>query len=147
MVRAFVDSGVLIAAFRGEPEIREGAFVILSHPNLEFWYSPLLRLEVTLKPAHHRRKAELAFYEEYFSHANCFRNLDRMFETGGREAMHHGIAVVDALHVGAAYLSGCAALFTTEKPTKPIFRTRLVKVVSISTARAAQQSLHRLLVD
>jgi hypothetical protein len=50
MLRVFLDSGVLIGAFKGEPEIREGAFAVLSNPNLEFWYSPLLRLEVTLQP-------------------------------------------------------------------------------------------------
>jgi predicted nucleic acid-binding protein len=144
MVRVFIDSGMLIAAFRGEPGIRESAFVVLSDPNLEFWYSPLVRLEVILKPTYHRRKAELAFYEEYFSHANCFGDLDRIFEVGGREAMRHGIAVVDALHVAAAHLSRCAALVTTEKPTRPIFRTSLVRVVGISTGRAMQQSIHRL---
>jgi len=145
MVRVFIDSGVLIAAFRGEPEIREAAFVVLSDPKLEFWYSPLVRLEVILKPTHHRRRAELAFYEEYFSHANCFEDLDRMFEIGGKEAMRHGIAVVDALHVAAAHLSRCAALVTTEKATKPMFRTSLVRVVGISTAKATRQSIHRLL--
>lgn len=144
MVRVFIDSGVLIAAFRGEPEIREGAFLVLSNPNLEFWYSPLVRLEVILKPTHHQRRTELEFYEEYFSHANCFGDLDRMFEIGAGEATRHGIAVVDALHVAAAYLSNCAALVTTEKPTKPIFRTSLVRVVGISTAKATQQSIHRL---
>jgi hypothetical protein len=56
-----------------------------------------------------------------------------------------GIAVIDALHVAAAHLSRCAALVTTEKPTKPIFRTSLVRVVGISTAKSAQQSIHRLL--
>jgi hypothetical protein len=68
-----------------------------------------------------------------------------MFETGGREAVRHGIAVVDALHVAAAHLSRCVALVTTEKPTKPMFRTGLVKVVSASTAKAMRQSIHRLL--
>lgn len=37
----------------------------------------------------------------------------------------------NALHVVAAAHCGAEELATTEKPTKPIHRTRLVKVVSI----------------
>jgi predicted nucleic acid-binding protein len=55
-----------------------------------------------------------------------------MFEIGGKEAMKHGISVIDALHVAAANLARCKVLVTTEKPTKPIFRTNLVRVVSIA---------------
>jgi len=142
MVRVFLDSGVLIAAFKGEPEVREAAYAVLSIPNLEFWYSPLLQLEVTLQPTYHKQKAELEFYEEYFQHASCYGELDRMFAVGGPEAMKHGISVVDALHVAAANLSRCKALITTEKPTKPLFRTRLVQVISIA---AGHKTAHQVL--
>jgi len=145
MLRVFLDSGVLIGAFKGEPEIREGAFAILSNPNLEFWYSPLLKLEVTLQPTHHKQTVELAFYEEYFRNANCYGDLNRVFEIGNKESLRHGISVVDALHVAAANLSRCVALFTTEKPTKPIFRTKLVTVVGVSGAKATHQRVYKLL--
>jgi len=54
-----------------------------------------------------------------------------MFEVGQPEAIKHGIPVIDALHVAAANLARCKILITTEKTTKPIFRTTLVSVVSI----------------
>ena len=94
---------------------------VLSEPNLEFWYSPFLKLEVVLLPTHEKRKDELAFYEEYFSHANCYGALDRIFEIGSREAMKHGIKIADAFHIAAANLSKCKVLITAEKTTSHMF--------------------------
>ena len=145
MVRVFLDAGVLIGAFKGEPDIREAAFAILECPHLEFWYSPLLNLEVTLQAIHHKQKEELSFYDEYFRNANCYGDLNRMYEIGAPEAKKHGITVVDALHVAAANLAKCPFLVTTEKPTKPIFRSDLVKVISIvSGHKTTQQTLRQL---
>ena len=105
---------------------------MLSEPNLEFWYSPFSRLEVILQPTKEKRKDELRFYEEYFSHANCYGALDRIFEIGSMEAMKHGIKIADAFHVAAANLSKCSVLVTAEKVTSPMFHTKLVRVVSIA---------------
>ena len=143
--RIFLDAGVLIAAFQGERQLRECALAILSQPLFEFWYNPLLRMEVTLQPAYHRHRLELAFYDAYFGNASCYGDLDRMFEIGAKESVKHGIAVVDALHVATAHLAKCAALVTTEKPTKPMCRTTLVKVVSIVGMSKPTQAVERLL--
>lgn len=105
---------------------------MLSWPRFEFWYSPLLRLELILQPTHQRRKPELAFYEEYFHHANCYVDLNKIFEAGSPEATKHGIPVVDALHLGCASLAKCHVLLTTEAATKPMFKTTLLEVVSIT---------------
>jgi len=138
---------VLIAAFKGEPTIRECALAILSEPGLDFYYSPLLKLEVTLQPTHHGFKRELAFYDLYFDNANIFGNLNHMFEIACPEALKHGITVMDALHLAAAKLSRCQLFITTEKPTKsnthevtPLFRTTLVKVASIATMTQPSQA-------
>ncbi|MGA3203068.1 MAG: hypothetical protein ABSF12_11320 [Bryobacteraceae bacterium] len=144
MVRVFLDAGVLIGAFKGEPDVREPAFAILGCPLLEFWYSPLLHLEVTLQAVHHKQAEELKFYDEYFGHANMYGGLDRTFEIAAPDAKRHGIPVVDALHVAAANLSRCAALITTEKPTKPLFRTSLVKVVSLQAGHKGSQTIRQL---
>jgi hypothetical protein len=61
-----------------------------------------------------------------------------MFEIGEKDAMRHGIPVMDALHVSAANLSKCKVLVTSERPTKPLFRTKLVRVVSILTPATKQ---------
>jgi predicted nucleic acid-binding protein len=130
-LRIFLDADVLIAAFQGESLLRECAQAILSEPLFDFVYDPLLRMEVMIQPTYHRHTIEVAFYNTYFKNAMCFGQLNQMFEIGSKDAMDNGIAVVDALHIASAHLSKCAALVTAEKPTKPMFRTSLVKVVSI----------------
>lgn len=109
---------------------------MLSHPVLEFWYSPLLKLEVTLKPTREKRNPELEFYETYFGAAVCFGDLNEIFRLGEKEALRNGIAVMDAMHIAAANLCRCEYLFTSEEPTRPIFRTQLVKVVGVTTAKS-----------
>jgi hypothetical protein len=136
---------VLINAFKGEPALRECALAVLSEPNHEFWYSPLVKIEVILQPTYHKETLEIKFYEEYFKYAECWGSLDRMFEIGSREAMRHGIPIIDALHVAAASLAGCKLLITSEKPTKPIFRTRLVKVVSIVGLKKSAYTAQKLI--
>jgi hypothetical protein len=90
-------------------------------------------MEVLIQPTYHRRTLEVSFYNTYFRAATCFGQLDRMFEIGSKEAMKHGITVADALHIATAHLSNCVALVTAEQPTKPMFRTTLVDVISIRT--------------
>jgi hypothetical protein len=68
---------------------------------------PLLRLEATLQAKYHKSKIELDFYDEYFRAADCFGDLNRIFEIGSPEAEKHGIPVMDALHIAAANLSRC----------------------------------------
>jgi hypothetical protein len=136
---------VLITAFKGESALRECALAVLSEPNQEFWYSPLVKMEVILQPTYHKETLEVRFYEEYFKYAQCWGNLDRMFEIGSRESMRHGIPIIDALHVAAASLARCKLLITSEKTTKPIFRTRLVKVASIVGLKRAGYTAQRLI--
>jgi hypothetical protein len=122
--------------FRGTPDIRERALAVLGAPHAEFWYSPILRLELILQPTYHQKTIELEFYATYFGGANCYGAVDRIFEVGQSEAMKYGIPVLDALHIAAAHLAKCKLLLTTESRSKPMFRTTLVKVVNIAaTAR------------
>jgi len=144
MVKVFLDAGVLIGAFKGERDVREPAFAILDCPLIEFWYSALLRLEVTLQATHHKQVEELRFYNEYFRRAEMYGDLNRTLEIAEPDAKRHGIGVVDALHVAAANLSNCVALITTEKPTKPLFRTKLVKVLTLQVGHKGHQTVRQL---
>ncbi len=113
--------------------MRAAALAILSQPSFDFWYSPLLKLEATLQATYHKGRIELDFYEEYFRVAECYGDLNRIFEIGSPDALKHGIPVMDALHIAAANLARCEVLVTTEGPTKPLFRTNLVRVAAILT--------------
>ena len=122
---------MLINAFRGEPDLRNPALALLSISTIKFYYGPLLKLEAILQPTLERRRDELEFYEEYFKWAHIFGNLDRVYEIAEKEALRHGIKVLDAMHVAAAHLSRCDVLITAEKPEKPIFRTKIVNVARL----------------
>jgi hypothetical protein len=86
---------------------------------------------VLLNAKFNKRDLEVKFYESYFGSAECYGNLDRIFEIGHKESLRYGIKVVDAMHVASAHLTHCEALVTGEKTTTPMFRTKLVNVVSL----------------
>lgn len=93
---------------------------------------------------HHKRSEELAFYAEYFKHAECYGDLNEIFRIGAPDAKRHGIPAVDALHIAAAHLAKCVAFVTTEKQTKPLFRTNLVRVISLPTPNRSAQTIRQL---
>jgi len=120
--KVFIDTSLLIAAVCGEEPLRQCALAVLNEPNIEFWYSPMLRLEATLQPAHHKKVLELAFMEEYFNGASCMGNLNNIY-------------------------AKCKVLVTAGKTTKPMFRTELVKVVTILSLVDARQDRIKLFLD
>ena len=83
------------------------------------------------KAAYLRLKPELEFYNAFFTHpaVEYCRDWDRLEETADSVARQYGLSAMDALHVAAASLMGADELVTTERPSKPIYRNRLVDVV------------------
>lgn len=132
MKLTFVDSGVLIAAARGQPELQEPAIAILLDSTREFASSDFVRLEVEPKPIYERREAETQFYAAFFDRVARWvvttPDLSNRALEYGRE---FGLSALDALHVAAAVIAGCDEFVTTESPVKPIFRVNVVTVVSI----------------
>jgi predicted nucleic acid-binding protein len=102
--RTFVDSGVLLTAFRGVQTEAEDAFKILEDPNREFVSSIFVKMELLSKAVYHRNEEEIRFYETFFGAVSVWVTvtedlLDRALE----EAKKDGIAATDALHLVAAY--------------------------------------------
>ena len=58
--RTYLDTGVLFAAFRGEPSARIRALTILSDPDRDFVASDYLMLETSPKAIYHRNISEKA---------------------------------------------------------------------------------------
>ena len=48
-----------------------------------------------------------------------------------RLAQRYGLAVVDALHIAAALRLGAREFYTSEKPGKPMFRMKELKMISL----------------
>jgi predicted nucleic acid-binding protein len=124
-----LDSGVLIAAARSKGRDGELAIHLLEDPARVFSTSPFLYLEVTPKAVFNRRKLEKALYERYFRTAEWFRDLVKIEAVTRREAEKLGLGAMDALHLAAAHLAKADEFVTTEKPTRPIYRSELVRVV------------------
>ncbi len=131
MVRSFPDNGVLIDAARGVLPFDQIAFNYLDDSRHIFLTSPFVQLEVLPKAAYHQRGDELAFYETFFHHQplEWCRDSEQITRLADQEGCQYGLGALDALHVAAAYLLGADELVTTERPTKPIYRTSLIQVV------------------
>ncbi len=132
MTLTFVDTGVLIAALRGTGDMQTRAASILTDSARTFASSPFVRLELLPKPLYFQRADEAAFYREFFRHVSVWARVnDELLIAAYREAITIGAAALDALHVAAAKQVGADELVTSESPTKPIFRTTDLAVVSI----------------
>jgi len=59
-IRTFLDSGVLIAAYKGSPAVGEAAGNIVDDPNRLFLSSPFVRHEVSPKALYNRQQDEYA---------------------------------------------------------------------------------------
>lgn len=132
--RTFVDANILIAAARGRGEVYAAAMAILDDPAREFVSSSLVELEVCPKAVFHGQVAEARFYEAFFeSVSEWCSDYHVMIEKALVEASNCGLGALDALHVAAAVLLKADELVTGEKPSKPLHRTKSVKVVSLQS--------------
>ena len=131
-IRTFLDTGILIAAYRGVPHLREAALSILNDKRRAFIGSPFLELEVMPKALYHRNTSEIEFYRTFFAGIQIsITDVARIVEIATEESERSGLAAMDALHIAAAYLGEAEVLLTTESPLKSIHRTSLVRVESI----------------
>lgn len=132
MIRTYIDSGVLIEAYRGASAIAAPALAILSDTNREFATSEFVRLEVLPKPTFQRRLIEIAFYNAFFAMATQSAPITRtLVRLAMRRAEEFGLSAVDALHIAAAEATGAVELVTAERPTSPLSRVTSIRVVSI----------------
>jgi predicted nucleic acid-binding protein len=133
VTRTYIDSGILIAAARGNGRLSERAFaVIRDRTTREFVSSDYVKLETIPKPTYFGREAELRFYDAFFATVSVWFSFDAAhLEAGLVEACQTGIQSLDAVHIILASLSGCDELVTTEKVTSAIHRTTRIRIVSI----------------
>ena len=133
MPRLFLDSGVLMAAVRGEPDLRDAARRLLTRSENEFLTSGFVYLETAAKALYNQRELELRSYEAFFARAHWERDANRILALGTELAALEGLGPVDALHVAAAFLLRADVLVTVERPGKSIYRARLVPVAFLTT--------------
>lgn len=116
MIRTFVDSGVLIAAARGDRDESEPSMRVLEDPNRRILTSVFVRLEVYPKVAFPSFPLQRAFMNEFFMDPliEWERDLDAIVKNALREAETYGLSAMDSLHVAAALLLDADQFVTTE---------------------------------
>lgn len=137
-VRTFVDTGVLIAAFRGNEELRAAAEQVLDDPDREFVTSDFVGLGLLPKAKYNKNDDEVAFYETFLAaSAEIVRASSGLVADAHARATKAGLGAMDALHVAAAQRANAAELVTAEKPSKPMFRVTNPAVRSIRPPETA----------
>ena len=131
-LRTFIDSGVLLAAFKAGGELAENALAILGDPERQFVSSDFVRLELLPKPICYGNDSERLFYETFFASVEqLVRASSLLVEAAERKAEAVGLSAMDALHIAAAKHAACDEFVTAEKPTKPLFRVTGIQVTTI----------------
>ena len=97
-----------------------------------FFTAHLVRLEVLPKPRFEKRVKESAFYESYFAECAACEPLSELLGWEAEKlASKYGLAGPDALQLSAAIRQGVEEFHTSEKPGKPMFRVKELKVISL----------------
>jgi predicted nucleic acid-binding protein len=130
--RTFIDSGVLLAGFRGTGQLAENALDILGDVERKFVTSDFVRLELLPKPICYGKDDERRFYEAFFASVEHIVRASRsLIEDAEHEAETFGLSAMDALHIAAAKRAECDEFVTAEKTTKPLFRVTGIIVTCI----------------
>ncbi|MEJ5367968.1 MAG: PIN domain-containing protein [Bryobacteraceae bacterium] len=132
-VRTYVDSSVLIAAWRGEETIQKRALGILLDEERHLLVSDLLRLEVLPKPKFHRRFEEEQFMLEILALGEDVDATGSVTRHALSLASKYNLSAIDALHAAAAIQAKADEFVTLEKPDKPLCKITELRVVSLAT--------------
>jgi predicted nucleic acid-binding protein len=134
-IRTVIDSCVLLSAFEGvEGEDNNKALAVLDDTNREFIAVDFIALELIPKPTFNKREEQSLFFKSFFDDAPLHAEVSSGITTLAIQlASEHDIAPMDALIVSSAIIGGADELITMEKPTKPMFRVKAVKVTSLQS--------------
>ena len=133
MIRTFLDSGVLIAAFRSRNTVSIPVLTLLDDPERVFVTTDYVRLEVLPKLLYFRRETEAEFYAAFFAAAELVEVSQALVSAAFEEARQAGLAAMDALHVAAAKRASVDEFITVERPTKPVFRVAGLTVLALES--------------
>lgn len=130
----YIDTCLLIAAFKGEGELGRKALSVLDDPDRDLVVSDAVRLEALPKARYHKQQQEVEFYEAVFSEAQNIAWNNAALLQAFIIAESHGVAAMDAIHVAHAEMAGVTEFISAEKPTKPMFRVQSIAMRSIRDA-------------
>jgi len=128
----YLDTNCLIALADAEPQRKEKVFDLLDDPQRVFVYSSFTALETLSLAIYYRNRSREQVFRLYMYRCAHFSdNLHAIMDEARRQAERYGIVGLDACHIAAAIVGLADEFYTFEKPTKPMFRTKEVKVISL----------------
>lgn len=131
-LKTFLDSGVLLAAWRGTPFLQRQALSIMADEEREFFTADTVRLELLPKPTFEKRRVEVEFYNEHFNSTAGIEPFSQLLgEAAFNLARNYGLSAGDALNLAAAIRQKAEEFITTESPGRPMFRVREIRVISL----------------
>ena len=131
-IATYLDSNCLIAIADFEIQRRAKVLHLLRDPQRSFIYSPFTTLETLSLAIHYRKSLREYFFRLYLNRcAAVSGNLPKILDEAHRQSEKYGIVGMDACHIAAAVVGGATEFYTFEKATKPMFRTKEIKVISL----------------
>ena len=122
---------MLLAGWR-RTQIGDAALSVLADDTREFYTAQLVKLETLPKARHEKNRNEQDFYETHFAQAiHCEPLSEELGKQAEALAARYGLAGPDALQIAAAIRQGATEFITSEKPGKPMFRVKEIRVVSL----------------
>lgn len=128
----YLDANCLIAVTDAEEQRADKVFALLDDLQRAFIHSSFTTLETLALAIHYRNKRRELFFRLYNNLcAHYSNNLPAIMDEARWQTEQYGIIGMDACHIGAAIVGLANEFYTFEKPTKPMFRTKEIKVISL----------------
>lgn len=133
LIRTFLDANILIAITNlTDASMFQHIREVLKDKRREFIANDFLRLEVLPKPTRNKKQASVDFCERYFQNCTYYVETNRaLLDMAYTEACLWGLSAPDAIHLASAHAAEAHELITLENPTKPMYKSNLVKVVHL----------------
>lgn len=115
MRRPYVDACLFIYWLEGAGPVAEAAVRWLENqPGASMCVSPLVRLEVLVKPLRSGNQALLQSYEALLAQQEWLPMDDEVFARALGLRAQHGLKTPDALHLATALQHGCTEFWTND---------------------------------
>ena len=134
-ILTYVDTCLLITAFRYDDARGEAANIILNDERRVFITSDALWLELMPKAVYNKCTDEAAFYADFFGRAEQHQSWNlAVLQSTRRLAAAYGLSAMDAIHIAHAIDAGVDEFVSAERLTKPMFRVPELPMTSIALA-------------
>ena len=115
MRRVYLDACVVIYLLENTVPFSQKTRQFLAHnSDAHLCVSPLVRMEVILKPLRESATALVADYEDFLAAQHWLAIDDSIFNRALHLRAHHGLKTPDALHLAIALHHGCNEFWTND---------------------------------